>query len=72
MVLEADDKELHDAIGICHDKSHNGRGNGKKAAVQVIEALSPILIASPDPRIKALGLALAVGSQLFLGKRRRK
>lgn len=40
----------------------------KKPLRDLINILSPILVAAPDPRIKALGLALQAASMTFLSK----
>lgn len=37
----------------------------------LVNLLAPVLLASPDPRIKALGLALQSASLAFLTKRNR-
>ena len=54
--------------GICKEVK---RSNGKAKGVlrTVLGLLTPVLVKSGDPRIVALGLALAAGSLAFLGKK---
>lgn len=70
--MNPEDKDLEEALGIATDASTNGSKNGREAAKRVLAVLIPILLRSPDPRIKALGIALGIGSQVFLKKQRRR
>ena len=63
------DRELKDALEIATDAATNGNKNGRAVAARIIEALAPLLIASPEPRLKALGLGLVVASKAFLRKK---
>lgn len=70
--LGEEDKELEEALAVATDATNNGSPNGRKVALRVIGILTPILLRSPDPRIKALGIALGIGSRVFLKKKRRR
>ena len=67
-----EDTELKEALEVATDASTNGSKNGRAVAQRVIAILTPILLRSPDPRIKALGIALGIGSQVFLKKKARR
>lgn len=69
--LGESDRELKEALEIATDAATNGSVNGRAVAARVIEALAPLLVAAPDPRIKALGLGLVVASRAFLSTRRK-
>lgn len=66
------DRELREALETATDAATNGSANGRAVAARIIDALAPLLIASPEPRIKALGLGLIVASKAFLSKKRNK
>lgn len=66
------DEGLKKALEVANDAITNGSKNGREVARRVIAGLTPILLASPDPRIKALALALGIASQVFLGKKQRR
>ena len=72
-MAEVDDKgevqELQECVnGLC--SSSKSRSNGVRGAVRnVLGILSPILVRSPDPRIKALGLAMGVLRETVYKKR---
>ena len=70
--LGEEDNELKEALEVANDASTNGSKNGREAARRVLAILIPILARSPDPSIKALAIALGIGSQLFLKKKRRR
>ena len=70
--LGESDEGLKTALDIANDAITNGSKNGRAVARRVIAGLTPILLASPDPRIKALALALGIASQVFLGKKQRR
>lgn len=67
-----DDVELREALKVATDASQNGSRNGRAVAQRVISILVPILLKSPDPRIKALGIALGIGGEVFLRKSRKR
>lgn len=68
--MDMADKELCDCMSELAKafKGHNPPIKGPLRAV--IGAIAPILIASADPRVKALGLGLQGLSLVFLGKAR--
>lgn len=66
------DRELREALEITTDAAINGTPNGRAVVARVIEALAPLLIASQEPRIKALGLGLIIASKAFLAKKRKR
>ncbi len=66
------DRELKEALEVATDAATNGSQNGRAVAARVIEALAPLLIASGEPRIKALGLGLVIASKTFLATRRKR
>ena len=70
--LGESDRELKEALEIATDAATNGSQNGRAVAARIIDALAPLLIASPEPRIKALGLGLVVASKAFLQKKQKR
>lgn len=67
-----EDKDLEEALAIATDATNNGSKNGREVAKRVLGVLIPILLKSPDPRIKALGIALGIGSTVFLRKKKKR
>jgi hypothetical protein len=57
--------------GICNEVKA-ARGKTKGVLRNIFASLTPILVRSPDPRAKALGLALAAGSAIFLTEAKKK
>lgn len=57
--------------GIC-DEVKAARGKTRDVIRRILFALTPVLVRSPDPRVKALGLALAAGSAIFLKQDKRR
>ena len=64
--------DLANAISLVATSAQNGSKNGKAVAEGIIVVLTPILLRSADPRIKALGIALGLASRAFLKKKRRR
>lgn len=66
---EAEIKEVSDCInGLC--KNSKSRSSAVRSAVRdVLGVLAPALVASPDPRIKALGLGLGILRETVYKKR---
>lgn len=70
--LGEDDKDLEEALDVANDALTNGSKNGRAVAARVVGILTPILLRSPDPRIKALAIALGIASRVFLKKKRKR
>jgi len=66
------DKDLEKALNDTNDALTNGSKNGREVARRILDVLSPILLQSPDPRIKALGIALRLAGAIVLGKKQRR
>lgn len=64
--------DLANAISLVATSAQNGSKNGKAVAEGIIVVLTPILLRSADPLIKALGIALGLASRAFLKKKRRR
>ena len=71
-MLGVEDEDLREALKVATDATTNGSKDGREVARRVIFILAPILLRSPDPRIKALGIALGIGSEVFLKKTRKR
>ncbi len=67
-----DNNDLEEALAVASDATQNGSKNGRAVARRVIDILTPILLRSPDPRIKALAIALGLASRAFLTKKKRR
>jgi len=70
--MSDDDADILKAVETANELANSGSNNGKKVARAVISVITPVLLRSLDPRIKALGLALNVGSLVFLKKKGKK
>ena len=72
MADEVEDKDLEEAVSIASDAVTNGSKNGRAVAGRVLGVLTPILLRSPDPRIKALGIALGIAGLVIRKKKQRR
>ncbi|KKL81199.1 hypothetical protein LCGC14_1997120, partial [marine sediment metagenome] len=62
---EAPDEDICRCVNAFSTAFKRGNPPLKKGIKTLIGLLAPVLIGSPDPRIKALGLALQASSLIF-------
>ena len=70
--MHEEDAELMDCMGELAKAFKSGNPPIKGPLRAIIAAIAPILVASPDARVKALGLGLQALSLTFLGSKRTK
>lgn len=70
--MNGEDKELCDCMSAFAVAFKPGNPPIKGPLRALVSVLTPILVASPDPRVKALGLALAAAGKAFLGEPRKR
>lgn len=70
--MEPCDQELCDCMGSLAKAFKPGNPPIKGPLRAIISAIAPILVASPDPRVKALGLGLQALAMTFLGEARKR
>ena len=67
-----EDAEVQGCVGGICDEVKAARGKTKGALGRILGFLTPVLVRSPDPRVKALGLALAAGAAIFLAEPKKR
>ena len=70
--MEHEDQELCDCMGSLAKAFRPGNPPIKAPLRVILTAITPILLASPDPRVKALGLGLQALKVTFLGEPRKR
>lgn len=70
--MEDCDQELCDCMSNIAKAFKPGNPPIKGPLRTIVNAITPILLASPDPRVKALGLGLQALSIIFLGEARKR
>lgn len=68
VTTRSDNGDIQECVnGVCKIAKRSN-GQVKSAVRTIINLIAPLLVASTEPRIMALGLALQAGSAAFLGK----
>lgn len=65
-----EDGEVQVCVGGICDEIKAANGKTRVTLRRIFAVLTPVLVRSPDPRVKALGLALAAGGVIFLKPRK--